>query len=190
MTRMTVLPGLDDFGKVLESVKPLIFLRHGQEVGKMRLAIDSSNAGIHARVTDSRVTEQFLRSAHGGEFWGGPYLGLLVAKPDAKSTREVQQVVFFPHGAEGAGSVWRFNGHEQVSVPAFPWRVQPCDGGYELAALIPLDLLGLDGHRPDFLFEAMVNLRIEKENRIAATTLIGSRTAQLELPTLAKCIVE
>lgn len=185
--RVAALPGLESLTAALAEVKPFDFLRNGSGVGQLRLAVDSDNVGIHIHVADERVSEAFLRNQHTGDFWGGPYFGLLAALPDAKSTREVQQVIFFPHGPDGSGSVWRFDGHEQVSASEFPWHVRACDGGYELAALIPLALLGMDGSCTALLFDAMVNLRGEKESKIASSTLFGSRTAQLELSTLSRC---
>jgi len=189
ISRVPQMPGLEGLVNALGKVKPMAFLRNGREVGQLRVAMDGRYLGLHARVSDSRVTDEFLRNPHDGNFWGGPYLGLLAARPEAKSTRQVQQVILFPQGPNSRGAVWRFDGHVQVSAPEFHWHVAPRNGGYELAALIPLAALGLDGACDSFLFEAMVNLYIESEGKVASTTLFGSRTAQLELPTLAQCSI-
>lgn len=185
--RVAALPALEGLAETLGGVAPLAFLRNDREIGQLRLALDGENLGVHARIADQHMTAAFLRKQHDGDYWGGPYLGLLAARPDAKSTREVQQVIFFPHGPGELGSVWRYNGYEQIPVPTFPWRVLAREGGYEIAALIPLSSLGLDGDCTAVLFEAMVNARGESDGKITCTTLFGSRTAQLELSTLARC---
>jgi len=181
------VPGACPELEMLKESRRLPFLRDGEAVGKLRMELSGDDVVIHSSFTDRNPVHE---SAPGGS-WSGSYLGLMFAPHDAESTGDVKQCIFFPHGGEESGTTWFFDGHSQVEPdPRIRCRWNRKDGGWDISAILPLDVLGLSAGKNLFRFEAMANLTLEQGGKPVLVTLFGSKPARLEIETLATMELE
>jgi len=150
-------------GKVaaaLAALKPRTLRADGAKVGELRVAIAGSVLAIDAKVYDHKVTAE-------AKEWTGAGVELAAAMPEAKTC---SRLVFLPKSATG-GEVQLYHNADQQAAPKCQWAVTPLKGyGYELTALIPLEVLQLDAKAAKFLFEAATTTDAGAQY----TTLFGS----------------
>jgi len=164
-----------------ESVVAMPFYRNGRTMGELAPVMSGDTWVVRFRVSDVRAVP-----AQGTGGWNDPYCGLLVASDQAKSTAEVYQVVFFPHGPGNSGTVRYFIGPRELPGPAtIRWTYKPEPTGWVVMAEIPLSVVNLNARTGTFRLEAMVNAVEQPDGKPVLTTLFGSKPARLELTTLA-----
>lgn len=176
-------PALDAVDAALADAAPLTFLRGAERLGEIRLAALRSGLVFKAALSDIRP----LPDRPDDGMWGGPFLGLLAAPPDARDIAAVRQPIFFAHGPTDSGTLWFFDGTRQVEPPrGIQWRVQARAGGWTICGVIPWVALGLPDQPAAFRLEVMANLVLPGVTAPALVTLFGSKPARLELDTLAE----
>ncbi len=181
--RGPAVTGLTEVAGRLADAPEWPFLRGGSTVGTLRARVLGDTLALTARVHDRRPISAVPAEAN----WNGPYVGILVAPADATSPAAVHQLVCLPQGSEPGGTTWFFIGHRQVeAAETIRWAATPLESGWELSALVPLATLGLTPATPAFRFEAMVNLTLEAGAKPVVVTLFGSKTARLEIDTMAE----
>ncbi len=178
-------PVLEEADAVLTDAPPLAFLRGADQPGTIQLAALNSSLVFKASFTDARPIPE-----RPGETWSGPFLGLLVAAPDARDTVAVRQPVFLVHGPGDSGTLWFFDGARQTEPPAgIRWRIHTRASGWDIRGVVPWATLGLPEPPAAFRLEAMANLVPPGAAAPALVTLFGSKPARLELGTLAEANV-
>lgn len=188
MPRTAADADLSEAKTLLKRATPLPFLLSKETRGELRASVIGNSLGMHVWVGDPALTQRDYPLADPGEGgrWGSPYFGLLAAPMEARDARAVRQVIFFPHGPGDRGSVWCFHGYEQSPPPEMRWATAPAERlGWEMWALTPLAELGLSAGARSFRMEAMINLTLE-DGKMRLLTLFGSKTARLEIETMAE----
>ncbi len=180
------VPGLASVSSELKQAPSFDFLQGGVKAGELRLQAAGDCLVVHASLRDARP----VPAAPVEGFWNGPYFGLLVAPLEAESAADVRQPLFFVHGPGDTGTLWFFDGYRQIDPdPAIRRIFKAVPGGWELAAIVPFSVLGLKSGSRAFRLEAMANLVLAPGQGPKGVTLFGSKTARLELATLAEVAI-
>lgn len=180
------VPGLAAVAEDLKLAPSFDFLQGHLKAGELRLQAAGDCLVVQAAFRDARP----VPAGPVEGFWNGPFFGLLVAPLEAVSAAEVRQPLFFVHGPGDAGTLWFFDGHRQVDPdPAIRRVFKPVAGGWEWSAIVPFSALGLKSGSRAFRLEAMANLVPAPGQGPKLVTLFGSKTARLELATLAEVAI-
>jgi hypothetical protein len=126
-------PTLDGMVAALLKAEPIIRQAGGVPVAEVRLATAGTNLALSVQVTDKAITPAT-------KDWTGTAIELGVFPDDAKAFR---RLVISPRTAD-TGTVQLIKVFATVATPAITWKVTARDGGYYLAALIPMATLGID----------------------------------------------
>jgi len=156
----------------LAAVAPMsVHTGDGVSAAEVRIAMSGRFLSVHAAVCDHRAQSASGSWRTGGDIWLEPMFGLFA---DAAEPEMIRQLVFFPDGS-GTGEVWYYHDTRQLDAPEIRWQAtQRAKCGYELAALVPLDALGLAPQTAQFRMQAMVGTKRSPDADARVVPLIGS----------------
>jgi len=139
------ISGAGIIGTALRNATPLRVLVGAEPIAEIRMGVAGTNLALHARVRDGRLVQE-------SPAWTGSCVEVFVVPP-GKS--EIRQVFLTPAGGNKAARGLVAAGKCEKPLPGCRVESAVCRGGYELAALVPLKVLGVE-HLQEFLFEIQV----------------------------------
>lgn len=161
--------------QALAEEKAYTFTGNGKSQGEIRLAIVGDKLALSAMLSDPEVKRA-------EPVWKGSCMEVFGAAPE---TNKITQLFLAPQVGDTPASGFikgegrAINGAAEILVFS-----QPAPGGYQLQALIPLKLLGVDPARPPMLLEFQIDASGGKPDKntkkappMLYTALFGSRFA-------------
>ncbi len=135
--------GLDHVSAAVAACPPLAM----GDLGHIRFAIAGPDLAVHATVRD-RIQRQ------GAQVWDASVIEIYGSMPGGK---DIGQVFLLPATAAAAATAYRQHAGRQEPAPEIRLATRNDQTGYELAALVPLSLLAIDGAAGEILLDAAVS---------------------------------
>ena len=175
---MTVIPAVVEVGQVAQGLADERWQDlnwHQQTVARIKMAMAGSNLALHARIFHHPPKASSL--AH---------LDLYVSPLDSKT---ILQLGFWPGGSgtDRAPVVLLSRNGEPQPASHFAWQMTPNSEGFEILALIPQGLLGINSDTQIFLVECTASTAAPDFGSRAAS-LFGSKRASQDNSQFIKVI--
>lgn len=165
--RLAPLTTLDEVPAALAAAPPRAVYWTGITRAEARIGVAGNQLAFHAKVVDAHL----LRNAN---FWEGSCIQIYASTP---GTTRVRQIAFLPPTPTAPADVLLYQSGEKQPTPPAQWRIHPVESGYEIDALIPLQVLLLEENVSQFLLEMSVSSTPSADRAHAFTTLFGSTSS-------------
>jgi len=135
-----------------------------KDVASVRMGVSGNNLALYAQVFDN----EFVRK---GKATDGSRFELYVSPIGSK---EIKQIVFIPPTGENTSVVKCYQNMAEQPAPEFDYKINPTPDGYEILALIPLQVLGLDEKTEEFGLEMIATAFLTPETGVKPITFFNS----------------
>lgn len=178
LERISSVAGLSDLSAALKNQPIYQAIAEGLPLAELRLALTAGNVlAILADVVDGRMLQTPM-------MWDGSCIEVFGSPMESPS---VHQLFLSPQtqlACARAGRVQKMaNGYEVVTESSIALTTTPTDAGYRLAALIPLELLGVRTME-SFLLEFSIT-GATASDQFQRATIFGSANAAREVNSYA-----
>ena len=161
---MTPAPALDKLNAAFDDKVFRAIKNDSSKVADLRMALAENYLALQVKVYDMRIT---MANAD----WDDAIFEIAASTPDTKVMR---RLVFQPK--TGVGDVTLYlDGEKQATPMTIKWQSSHLkDGGYEIDALVPLNVLQIDPTTPTFLFEVATTVLVKTGGKPIFGSLFGS----------------
>jgi len=162
---MTPAPSLDKLNAAFDDKIFRAIKNDNSKVADLRMALAENYLVLQVKVYDMSIT---MANAD----WDDALFEIAASMPN---TKVMHRLVFQPK-TDGVGDVTLYlDGEKQAAPTTIKWQSsQLKDGGYEINALVPLNVLQIDPTTPTFMFEAATTALVKAGGKTIFGSLFGS----------------
>ena len=165
LTQYDAVRSVEDVAQVLAGEEPFRVER-GPQLAQVRWGLIGPNVGIHAQVTDTNLHREKV-------IWKGSCVELFGANVFGDERKRIAQIYLLPPVGAAPAAAFREDAGNIVPAPRVQVAARPDDKGYDLRALVPVDLLPIDVTSGLVRLDVRVNATIGG-GRMARATIFKS----------------
>jgi len=146
LTQLPVDVKVSDLPKILAEAQPFGARNKVRVIGNVRFGISEDHLAVVANVTDRQLSR-------GPRLWDGSSVEVFASLP---ASLEIVQLILNPAAEDHPAVAHQLKNGKPIPLPAIQLHSTKTKPGYQLSALIPLKILGLDSTTSQ-------NLRLESQ---------------------------